>query len=163
MSSDYQPKNYGLFGKYIAKISKAIISKLGSRENIITFLEELCRCGDIRLAAEKTLKNLISPLLLHKIINSDRNLSKCVNLAKGYASGMTIVKAESVLYELGVNGCHKSLMAYLKANSPKYQSNIKNVSEIKKPDSMAAISNDMDVFEIEAYGLDNENEEESSK
>ena len=163
MPNNHAPKNYGLFTKYLGKIKKAVTSKFGSRENIITFLEELCKCGDAGLAAEKTLKNLISPLLLYKIINSDRNLSKCIHLAKSYAATTNIVTAEQVLYEMGINGCHKSLMAYLKLNSSKYQSNnIKNVSEIKTVSNTPVIQNDTDIFEIVPYEIEGEHEEEAN-
>ncbi|MFY9589644.1 hypothetical protein [Rickettsia endosymbiont of Halotydeus destructor] len=178
MSTKYSPKNYSLFEKYLSKISKAITTKFGSRENIITFLEELCNSGHVGLAARKTLSNLISPLLLYKVINSDRHLSKCVKLALTYAAEM----AEAVLYDRAINGyeeliyneqgeciskkkkyCSKSLLEYLKANSPKYQTNIKNVGEIKKPDSIPIISDDIDIFEVEAYKAEEtESEEEAN-
>ena len=162
MTSNNNPKNYGLFPKYLGKIKKAVTSKFGSKENIISFLEVLCKCGDTGLAAEKTLKSLISPLLLYKIINSDSNLSKCVHLAKSYAETTNIATAKQALYEMGINGCPKSLMAYIKIYSPQYQTNIKNVNQIKPVSNMPAITNETDIFEIDPYELEGSNEEEAS-
>jgi len=156
MTSNYTPKNYGLFTKYLSKIKKTIVATFGSKENIIAFLEEICYCGDIKLAAENKLKNLISPLLIYNIIKKDENLSKCVSLATSYAEDMKPVKAEEVLYKNAIDGCHKSLMAYLKSHSKKYQTGIKGISEIKKTDNIKTILDDTDIFEIEAYELGNE-------
>ncbi|WP_342270120.1 hypothetical protein [Rickettsia endosymbiont of Orchestes rusci] len=180
MSIKYGSKNYGLFDKYLSKISKATIDKFGSPENVITFLQELCDTGHVGLAAKKItdLSPLVSPLLLHKVIHNDRHLSKCVRLAKNYSAEM----AEAVLYDRAINGyeeltyneqgeciarkkkyCPKSLLEYLKANSPKYQGGNKAVVENKKHDNgktpqLSEIGN----FEVEAYGADSDNDTETN-
>ncbi|WP_341792631.1 hypothetical protein [Rickettsia endosymbiont of Ceutorhynchus obstrictus] len=175
MIKNYSSKNYKLFDKYLNKISASTIDKFGSRDNIVIFLQELCEIGNIGLAAKKVIVG--SPIHLHKLIHDDKYLTKCVSLALRYASE----RAEAVLYDRAINGyeeltyneqgeciarkkkyCSRSLLEYLKANSPKYQTNIKNVSEIKKPDNMQINSNDMDIFEIEAYRAEAENEEEAN-
>ncbi|WP_342257012.1 hypothetical protein [Rickettsia endosymbiont of Aspidapion aeneum] len=175
MIKNYSSKNYKLFDKYLNKISASMIDKFGSRDNIVIFLQELCEIGNIGLAAKKVIVG--SPIHLHKLIHDDKYLTKCVSLALRYASE----RAEAVLYDRAINGyeeltyneqgeciarkkkyCSRSLLEYLKANSPKYQTNIKNVSEIKKPDNMQINSNDMDIFEIEAYRAEAENEEEAN-
>ncbi|WP_341794132.1 MULTISPECIES: hypothetical protein [unclassified Rickettsia] len=171
----YSSKNYKLFDKHLNKIAASTIDKFGSRDNIVIFLQELCEIGNIGLAAKKVIVG--SPIHLHKLIHDDKYLTKCVSLALRYASE----RAEAVLYDRAINGyeeltyneqgeciarkkkyCSRSLLEYLKANSPKYQTNIKNVSEIKKPDNMQINSNDMDIFEIEAYRAEAENEEEAN-
>lgn len=168
--------NYALFNKYLDKISKETISKFNGLDNIIIFLLELCECGYIGLAAKKIeLRSpFISPLLIYKIINSDRHLSKCVRLAKEYAAEM----AEAVLYDRAINGyeevtlnaqgecitrkkkyCSKSLLEYLKANSAKYQIvNKSNTAVDTKIDNSRQLSNSTTVFEVEAYELDNAND-----
>lgn len=168
--------NYALFNKYLGKISKITIDKFGSIDNIIIFLLELCNSGYIGLAAKKIEQSspFISPLLVNKIINSDRQLSKCVRLAKEYAADM----AEAVLYDRAINGyeevtlnaqgecvarkkkyCSKSLLEYLKANSAKYQTVNKSNSRVDtKIDGSRQLSNSSAVFEVEAYELDNAND-----
>ncbi|HJD56400.1 MAG TPA: hypothetical protein LFW21_07355 [Rickettsia endosymbiont of Pyrocoelia pectoralis] len=168
--------NYALFNKYLGKISKVTIDKFGSIENIIIFLLELCECGYIGLAAKKlkTAPPFISPLLVYKIINSDRHLSKCVSLAKCYAAEM----AEAVLYDRAINGyeevtlnaegecvlrkkkyCSKSLLEYLKANSVKYQMvNKSNAAVDSKIDNSGQLCNSTAVFEVEAYESSNSTE-----
>ncbi|WP_341790168.1 hypothetical protein [Rickettsia endosymbiont of Polydrusus tereticollis] len=157
MTEKKAANNYALFNKYLGKISKETINKFSGLDNIIIFLLELCNCGCVGLAAKKIELSspFISPLLVHKIINSDRDLSKCVKLAKGYAAEMEIVKAEKVLYELGINGCHKSLVTYLEANSPKYQRSGRNVvrgnkKQTETDDKLSQLK-EIDVFEVEAY------------
>ncbi|HJD57435.1 hypothetical protein [Candidatus Tisiphia endosymbiont of Ptychoptera albimana] len=127
-------KNYGLFEKYLAKISSSTISKFGSIDDISNFLLYLCEHGNIIIAAKKA--GCISPLRLHRVINGDKYLAKCVNLALAIA----VDRAEGVLYDRAINGyeevtynkdnqaiatkkkyCSKSLLEYLKANSQKYQ------------------------------------------
>jgi len=177
MTEKKAANNYALFNKYLSKISKVTIDKFGSIDNIIIFLLELCNCGYIGLAAKKIEQNspFISPLLVYKIINSDRHLAKCVKLAREYATEM----AEAVLYDRAINGyeevtyndqgeciarkkkyCSKSLLEYLKANSAKYQNINKNSysnNENKKfefeGDKIKQLS-DATIFEVEAYESD---------
>gem|GEM_PF-1887674 len=173
--------NYALFNKHLSKISKATIDKFGSIENIIIFLLELCECGHVGLAAKRLEEHSssISPLILYKIINNDRQLRKCVKLARCYATEM----AEAVLYDRAINGyeevtlnaqgecitrkkkyCSKSLLEYLKANSAKYQT-VGKLSYSNKgnkhTDEIGSI-NGTSIFKIEAYESDNNTENSSS-
>lgn len=169
----YMIKNYGLFEKYLAKISSSTISKFGSIDDISNFLLYLCEHGNIVIAAKKA--GCISPLRLHRVINSDKYLTKCVNLALAIA----VDRAEGVLYDRAINGyeevtynkdnqaiatkkkyCSKSLLEYLKANSQKYQTrkhdagyHRKNNDEAEQITKAQEMSKMIDVanFEIESY------------
>ncbi len=131
--------NYQLFDKYSAKIKAASISQFGSREELMKFLDTLIQCGSLGLALKKSqsLKKL-SLLEAMQLIHSDKNLEKCIELAKQMATE----RLEAVLYDRALNGyeeltynkagecigrkrkyCSKSLLEYLKANLPKYQGN----------------------------------------
>ena len=132
-------QNYTLFGKNLKKIATGTISKFGSILDVILFLQSVCDCGNVAFAAVKSTD--ISPIDLHKIIKSDKYLDRCVKLALNYAA----LTAEGVLYDRAINGyeelsynkdgqcisrkkkyCSKSLLEYLKANCPKYQTVKKN-------------------------------------
>ena len=135
-------KNYGLFEKYLGKILPATIKKFGFRDNISGFLLCLGECGNLISAAKKS--DVISPLILHRLINSDKYFSKCVDLALQCA----VDRAEGILYDRAINGyeeitynkdnepitikkkyCSKSLLEYLKANSKKYQNHARNIAD----------------------------------
>nr|WP_253308267.1 hypothetical protein [Rickettsia endosymbiont of Ceutorhynchus assimilis] len=174
MIKNYSSKNYKLFDKYLNKIAASTINKFGSKDNIVIFLQELCEIGNIGLAAKKVIVG--SPIHLHKLIHDDKYLTKCVSLALRYASE----RAEAVLYDRAINGyeevtynqdgecivrkkkyCSKSLLEYLKANSPKYQSSGKNGNAVEnkkhdndKTQQLSEIGN----FEVESYGADSDND-----
>ena len=141
-------KNYGLFEKHLSRILPSTIKKFGSLDNVSSFLLSLGECGNLISAAKKS--NLISlgisPLVLHRLINSDKYFSKCVDLALQCA----VDRAEGVLYDRAINGyeeitynkdneaiaikkkyCSKSLLEYLKANSKKYQNQSKHAADKK--------------------------------
>ncbi|WP_341758143.1 hypothetical protein [Candidatus Tisiphia endosymbiont of Ditula angustiorana] len=174
-------KNYGLFNKYLEKLSNETISKFGSQENVILFLQALCESGNSLSAAKNS---AVLPLQLPLIIHKDKYLNKCVKLALQYA----VDKAEGVLYDRAINGyeditynkdnqpiatkrkyCSKSLLEYLKANSEKYQtrknddrSNRKsaNNAEQKARDKEMARMIDVSNFGVESYGAESSSSEE---
>ena len=120
------------FESYLNSIDKETIRYFASLKKVKEFIEEVCYNGSVELAATK---RTISPIVLHKIISSDKNLNKCVQLAIEFA----IKVAEGILYERAVNGYEeeiykdgecigmrkkysdKALIEFLKANSLKYQ------------------------------------------
>ena len=128
--------------------------------DVIIFLRAVCDGGNVAFAAVKSTD--ISPIDLHKIIKDDRYLDKCVKLALNYAA----LTAEGVLYDRAINGyeelsydkdgqctsrkkkyCSKSLLEYLKANCPKYQSARKeNKTGSKKAEKTAVVA-----YEVESY------------
>ncbi len=135
--------NYRLFDGYLAKIKSSTASQFGSGEELMKFLDSLIQCGSLLLALKKSqsLKKL-SLLEAMQLIHSDKNLAKCIELARQMAAE----HLEAVLYDRAVNGyeeltfnaegqcigrkrkyCSKSLLEYLKANLPKYQN-----TDIKK-------------------------------
>ncbi len=159
-------KNYGLFEQYLAKISSSTISKFGSIDDILVSM----------VTSLSLLRRLVVfHLRLHRIINSDKYLAKCVNLALAIA----VDKAEGVLYDRAINGyeevtynkdnqaiatkkkyCSKSLLEYLKANSQKYQIrkhdasyHRKNSDEAEQTAKTREMVKMIDVanFEIESY------------
>ena len=175
----YMIKNYGLFEKYLAKISSSTISKFGSIDDISNFLLYLCEHGNIVIAAKKA--GCLSPLRLHRVINSDKYLAKCVNVALAIA----VDRAEWVLYDRAINGyeevtynkdnqaiatkkkyCSKSLLEYLKANSEKYQTKKNDANSNRKSAEQRArdreIAKMIDVtnFEVESYGAESSSNEE---
>jgi hypothetical protein len=177
--------NHGLFNKYLGKISDKTISKFGSQDKVISFLQALCDSGNTLSAARNT---TILPLQIESIIHGDKYLNKCVNLAMAVA----VDRAEGVLYDRAINGyeevtynkdnqpiatkkkyCSKSLLEYLKANSQKYQNQAKkagggtssnkrstdNAEQRARDKEMARMINVTD-FEIESYGADNASSQE---
>lgn len=120
------------FKSYLNSIEKETIRCFGSLRNVREFIEEVCYNGSVELAATK---RAISPISLDEIVSSDKNFSKCVQLAIEFA----IKVAEGILYERAVNGYEeeiykdgecigtrkkysdKALIEFLKANSLKYQ------------------------------------------
>ena len=175
-------KNYGLFEKYLDKISSSTIRKFGSIDKISSFLLYLGECGNIITAVSKA--GCISPLMLHRIIHSDKYLNKCVNLALQCA----VDRAEGVLYDRAINGyeeitynkdnqpiaikkkyCSKSLLEYLKANSKKYQNQTRKgngSSNRKSANSTEQRARDIDItrmvtnFKVESYGAEGNSNEE---
>jgi len=161
--------NYGLFDKYLNKVKSATIIKFGSLQHLQTFLQALSEKGNVMLAASSVKK--ISPLQLQKVIKSDKNLKKCVDLALSYATEA----AEGILYDRAINGyeelifdkagkciarkrkyCSKSLLEYLKANSVKYYSKAKtkDTKDIKKTKDFELTSSsesNLANYQIESY------------
>ena len=138
------------FESYLNSIEKETIKCFGSLKKVKEFIEEICYNGSVELAATK---RTISPIALQKVISSDKNLNKCVQLAMEFA----IKVAEGILYERAVNGYEeeiykdgecvgvrkkysdKALIEFLKANSLKYQ--------IKKEDGRTT-----NVIKVESFG-----------
>jgi len=155
-------KNYGLFEKHLSRILPNTIKKFGSLDNVSSFLLSLGECGNLISAAKKSNLMLlgISPLVLHRLINSDKYFSKCVDLALQCA----VDRAEGVLYDRAINGyeeitynkdneaiaikkkyCSKSLLEYLKANSKKYQNQSKNIAGKKHAELEGGKSKDQNL------------------
>ena len=154
--------NYSLFDKYLSKVAGSTISHFGSHEKVLQFLQALRDSGNIAFAAKAVTS--IEPIKLHRIIKEDRYLAKCVRLALAYAAGI----AEGVLYDRAINGyeeisynkngeciarkkkyCSKSLLEYLKANSPKHQASGKKDPKSKKE---SKAETEIASFEVESYG-----------
>jgi hypothetical protein len=166
------PPNYALFDKHLSKIASTTVTQLGSMDNVLKFLQALCDSGNIAFAA-KAVTDLIStgiePIRLHKIIREDRYLAKCVRLALAYAAEI----AEGVLYDRAINGyeeisynkngecvarkkkyCSKSLLEYLKANSPKYRAAGKSKKEAagaRKKEKAGNMETEIASFEVASY------------
>lgn len=158
-------KNYNLFDKSFNRIAKATINKFGSSANVLLFLEALTQSGNVVAAVKKVEDIPISPLQIHRVISKDRYLAKCVNMALSLANEI----AEGVLYNRAINGyeelsydrngectgkkkkyCSKSLLEYLKANSPKYQNSGRSTkTPMGKEQHTEDASNQ---YEIESYG-----------
>jgi hypothetical protein len=170
-----------LFDKHLGKISAATVSKFGSLENVIRFLECLRLKGNLALAVQEV--DFILPMRLPIIIKGDKHLGKCVDLALKHAAEI----AEAVLYDRVINGyeeltynkdgeciarkkkyCSKSLLEYLKANSDKYQIGgernkgsfsgkvSKNRNGDTNPNSHTIPNTNSNAisFEVESYGSD---------
>jgi len=171
MISNYN--NYGLFDKYLNKVKTSTVAKFGSLDRLQTFLHHVAEQGNVLLAV-KTLSSLkVSPLEITKLIKNDKYLAKCVVLAQNYAAEVV----EAVLYDRAINGyeeltynkdgecivrkkkyCSKSLLEYLKANSPKYCSkNNNNLDKKSKTSNSKAEQNKVGKeegipsFEVESY------------
>jgi hypothetical protein len=182
MVSNYN--NYGLFDKYLNKVKNTTVVKFGSFNRLQTFLHTITEQGNVLLAV-KAQGPLIKPSFIEitRLIKSDKYLAKCVNLAQAYATEMV----EAVLYDRAINGyeeltlnrygecvarkkkyCSKSLLEYLKANSPKYYSGkISNLDKsLKGKKNKPAIEREAEVnkageipgFEIESYGEESKSE-----
>jgi len=150
-------KNYNLFNKYSLKVSAETMAGFGSHENLLLFMQALLGSGDMASAAAR---GGIPTARLAELINNDKALSKCIDLVLR----SSVDCAERILYERPVNGyeeltydeegkcigrkkkyCPRSLLEYLKANSPKYRP-----AERKKKEKAAKRPEARD-FEVEAY------------
>jgi hypothetical protein len=170
--------NYGLFERYLDKVKTTTISKFGSLGKLQVFLRHMAEQGNVLLAVKNSEGLKLSPLEIAKLIKADRYLAKAVVLAQDYATEVV----EAVLYDRAINGyeeltfdkdgncvarkrkyCSKSLLEYLKANSPKYCSS-KNNSLAKKSKAKrgatehgAALqplkTNTIPSFEVESYEI----------
>lgn len=164
--------NYRLFDRYLAKIKSSTASQFGSREELMKFLDSLIQCGSWRLALKKSqsLKKL-SLLEAMQLIHSDKNLAKCIELARQMAAE----HLEGVLYDKAVNGyeeltynkagecigrkrkyCSKSLLEYLKANLPKYQGNEGNKLKQKLKKGKDKLTEQRDRLGVDYEGLADE-------
>ncbi len=165
--------NYRLFDKYLTKLSADTIAKFGSHENVVLFLQSLCETGNIASSARSVI--VASIIQLHQLIHSDKALTKCVAMALEYATKA----AEGVLYDRAINGyeeltydtdgkiiarkkkyCSKSLLEYLKANSAKYQNQIKrndrnNHNHKQHMTNLKQRAVDLPKFEVESYDTNN--------
>jgi hypothetical protein len=166
MISNYN--NYGLFDRYLNKVKTTTISKFGSLDRLQSFLHHITEQGNVLLTV-KTLSSLkVSPLEIAKLIKNDKYLAKCVVLAQNYAAEVV----EAVLYDRAINGyeeltynkdgeciarkkkyCSKSLLEYLKANSPKYcsKNNKSKTSNSKAEQNKVGKEEGIPSFEVESY------------
>jgi hypothetical protein len=181
MISNYH--NYGLFDKYLNKVKNTTVVKFGSFNRLQTFLHNITEQGNVLLAVKAQGSLKPSFIEVTRLIKSDKYLAKCVNLAQDYATEMV----EAVLYDRAINGyeeltlnkhgecvarkkkyCSKSLLEYLKANSPKYHSgkssNLDKGLKGKKNKSEAIMEAEINKaveipgFEIESYGEESKSE-----
>lgn len=163
--------NYNLFSRYFSKIAQGTIKKFGSGNNISDFLAALTRSGNVVAALNKVENITISPMEIHNVISKDKFLTKCVNLSLSLANEL----AEGALFDRAVNGyseliydetgrcistrkkyCTKSLLEYLKTNSPKYR----NLGRRAKDNAdEQEVEDVMPMWEIKSFAEPDDNKE----
>lgn len=160
---------YQMFDRYLNKITAA--TKASFRDSstdmsyLMPFFEAVSRSGNVTSAIDKVEGLDISPLQINSLISKDRALQKCIELAQY----MAMERVDGLLYDRVMEGdeersydkagncisvkkkhCSKSILDYLRSNSPKYQndnrSSTKDNADDQEPDE-----DGIPVYEIKSF------------